>query len=440
MKFLHTADLHLGKVFHEHSLIEDQRHMMDQLAEILSGGSFAALLIAGDVYDRSIPSPEAAGLFSAFLGTVKARRPDLQVLVLPGNHDSSSRLGFGRELFAELGVHFVTRPEDAFRPVLVKSGGQDETCAFFLLPFLYPGSLSAEAGRKDDEGREAEPLRSQARLAAEAAARLEEARLKALAAGADYAALGAHLFAAGGLESESERVFLGTSERVSADLFASFDYTALGHLHRFQKAGERAWYSGSPLAYSFEEGKYEKVFLSVELEKQMPETPEAMPGGALRGTALTVEPIAVRPLRKLRSLRGSFDYFFRDEGKDPLLKEAENDYIEAVLTDPGLTENPLVLLRRRFPWILSVKQGAAFSAFNSAHPEALPGAELPGRGGERRTPVEDFEDFLREIYGGISEGTEKIAAFTELLEELEKGGVEKGEVEKGGEEKGEVEN
>jgi exonuclease SbcD len=431
MKFLHTADLHLGKVFHEHPLIEDQRYMMDRLAEILSDSSFAALLIAGDVYDRSIPSPEAAGLFSAFLGKVKARRPELEVLVLPGNHDSSSRLGFGRELFAGLGIHFVTRPEDAFTPVLVKAGGGAETCAFFLLPFLHPGSLAAEpSGGKvegQDAGEGAELLRSQARMAEEAAARLEAARREALAAGADYAVLGAHLFTAGGLESESERVFLGTAERVPAGLFASFDYTALGHLHRFQRAGERAWYSGSPLAYSFEEGKYEKVFLSVELEKQArkagAETARAPGRPPDRVTALKVEPVAMRPLRKLRSLRGSFDYFFRDEAKDPLLKEAENDYIEAVLTDPGLTENPLVLLRRRFPWLLSVKQEAAFAAIRAARPDALSGPAADTGG--RRSPVEDFEDFLLEIYGGDDpEKSEKIEAFRELLEELEKSGAE----------------
>lgn len=400
--------------------------MTDRLAEILSDTSFAALLVAGDVYDRSIPSPEAVSLFSAFLGKVKARRPDLEILVLPGNHDSSSRLGFGRELFAELGVHFVTHPEDAFTPILVKTdSGKVECCAFFLLPFLHPGSLVGElTGGKDegrDAGQDAEPLRSQVRLAEEAVARLEKARQEALAAGAGYAVLGAHLFTAGGLESESERVFLGTAERVPADLFASFDYTALGHLHRFQRAGERAWYSGSPLAYSFEEAKYEKVFLSVELER--PETTAE----TAHDTVLKAEPVSIRPLRKLRSLRGSFDYFYKDEAKDPLLKEAENDYIEAVLTDPGLTENPLVLLRRRFPWILSVKQDAAFAALRAARSDALSGPDFPAaaKSGERRSPVEDFEDFLLEIYGGEDpEKSEKIGAFKELLEELEKGEAE----------------
>jgi exonuclease SbcD len=447
MKFLHTADLHLGKVFHEHSLLEDQKYMTDRLAEILSGPSFAALLIAGDVYDRSIPPPEAVSLFSAFLGKVKARRPGLEVLILPGNHDSPLRLGFGRELFAELGVHFVTRPEDAFTPVPVtaEGGGAAERCAFFLLPFLHPGSLRSDLTGDAGEDRPGEPafhpageaLRSQARLAAEAAARLDAARQEALAGGVDYAVLGAHLFTAGGAESGSERVFLGTAERVPAALFAGFDYTALGHLHRLQQAGERAWYSGSPLAYSFEEGKYEKAFLSVELGRKA-EAPQ---------TALTVEPIAMRPLRKLWSLRGSFDYFFQDEGKDPQLKEAEAGYVEAVLTDSALTENPLVLLRRRFPWILSVKQETAFAALRTARPGAFSGAELPGteagRGersspGERRSPVEDFADFLREIYGSgdperadMSDLSDLIDDFRELAASLEAVEAE-GEREAGG--------
>jgi exonuclease SbcD len=428
MKFLHTADLHLGKVFHEHSLLADQRYMTDRLAEILSGGSVAALLIAGDVYDRSIQSPEAVSLFSAFLGKVKARQPDLEVLILPGNHDSPSRLGFGRELFAELGVHFVTQPEDAFTPILVKTGGEGtaesgtDSGAFFLLPFLYPGSLRAEMTGREDEGQAAEPLRSQVRLAGEAAARLEDARRKVLAGEADYAILGAHLFTAGSAESGSERVFLGTAERVPADLFAAFDYTALGHLHRFQQAGERAWYSGSPLAYSFEEGKYEKVFLSVELKRKPENKPDEVHIAA-PNTVLSVEPIVIRPLRKLWSLRGSFDYFFRDEAKDPLLKEAENDYIEVVLTDPGLTENPLVLLRRRFPWILSVKQETAFAALRTAGPKALSGADLPdtdSNRSERRSLVEDFKDFLREIYGDDDpEQSDKIEAFKDLVEQVQ---------------------
>jgi hypothetical protein len=138
-----------------------------------------------------------------------------------------------------------------------------------------------------------------------------------------------------------------------------------------------------------------------------------------------VEPAVIRPLRKLRTLRGSFDDLFRDEAKDPLLKEAEDDYIEAVLTDPDIKENPLVLLRRRFPWILSVKQETAFAALraSAARPDALSGAAAGT--GERRGPAEDFEDFLLEIYEGEDpEKSEKIEAFKELLEEVEKSEAE----------------
>ncbi|MDR1909167.1 MAG: exonuclease SbcCD subunit D [Spirochaetaceae bacterium] len=406
MKFLHTADLHLGKVFHEHSLLEDQRHMLRQLAEILSEPSWEALLIAGDVYDRSIPSPEAVSLFSGFLGQLKFQRPDLEILILPGNHDSAVRLGFGKELFSALGIHFVTDPNDAVKPVTV-GGGQ---CSFFLLPFLHPGSLSARltagepagAASGAASGPEGEtPLRSQAKLAAEAAARLEAARLEALAAGSRWAVLGAHLFAGGGQSSESERIFLGSAEQVDLSPFAGFDYTGLGHLHRRQQAGERAWYSGSPLAYSFGEGAQEKSFLQVELSA---------------GREAAVTPLPVRPLRKLVSLTGSFSYFYRESVGDPAVGEAEEAYLEVTLTGTDLTANPLPLLRQRFPWILSVRQNEAFAALRR---EAPPGTVISG---ERRTLADDFRDFLAGIYGEGFTDDEKTGLFRELLEEVRAGG------------------
>jgi exonuclease SbcD len=415
-RFLHTADLHLGKVFHEYPLLEDQRFMLDQLVEALTDTSYRALVIAGDVYDRSIPSPGAVDLFGGFLGNLKTRRPDLEVLILPGNHDSASRLGFGRELFSKLGIHFITEPEDADKPVIVRDKDSNTTCAFFLLPFLYPGSLRAENTASQEEDAGGDPLRSQARLAEEAAGRLEKARKAALEAGVKRTVLAAHLFAAGGAESDSERVFLGTAERVDAGLFSGFDYAALGHLHRCQKTGKNGWYSGSPLPYSFDEtensggenseGVSEKCFLSVDLDDS---------------DCVTVTPVPIRPLRKMRRLRGSFDRFFRNN--DAEVKGAENDYLEIILTDSSLVENPLPLLRQRFPWILSVRQEEALSFLRENFP-----ALSRGLNPERRSPVEDFEDFLSDIYGDpdtpgaealAAENREKIGLFRELLAEIE---------------------
>ncbi|MDR3191435.1 MAG: exonuclease subunit SbcD [Treponema sp.] len=141
IKFLHTADLHLGKVLHEQSLIEDQRHMLDNLAGLLADESYQALIVAGDVYDRSIPSTEAVELFGSFLGKIKARRPSLEILIIPGNHDSPVRLGFGRELFSGMGLRFATDPGDCGKPVILKDPETGKSCAFFLLPFLSPGSF-----------------------------------------------------------------------------------------------------------------------------------------------------------------------------------------------------------------------------------------------------------------------------------------------------------
>jgi exonuclease SbcD len=393
IKLLHTADLHLGKILHEYSLLEDQAAMLDQLGGILEDPSYGALLIAGDVYDRSIPSPEATALFGSFLEKLRSARPDLAILILPGNHDSAPRLGFGRELFARLGIHIAAYPDRAFEPVVVRQ--KEDACAFFLLPFLSPGCLSEAAS----PGADPDPVRSQGRLAELAAARLETARVKALEEGASLAVLGAHLFTLGGRESASERVFLGTAEQVDAGLFAGFDYTALGHLHRFQQPAPRVWYSGSPLAYSFDEADQEKVFLSVTLEP---------------GREPAVEAIPVKPLRRVRRLRGSFNFFFRDSAEDPAVAEAAKDYLEISLDDDGLVENPLVLLRPRFPFLLSVRQGEAFARLAAEESGLGRGTELSAA---KRSPAEDFTEFLTDIYGEAD--PDKLALFGELLLELE---------------------
>ncbi|MDR0601049.1 MAG: exonuclease subunit SbcD [Treponema sp.] len=380
IKFLHTADLHLGKVFHEQSLIEDQEYMLAGLAEILRDESYAALVMAGDVYDRSVPSPEAVELFGSFLVKLKRLRPGIEILVIPGNHDSPVRLGFGRELFAGLGIHLAAAPQDAERPVVVSGGG--ESCAFFLLPFS-----------------------SQARFAAAAATRLEEARRLCAASGTAYSVVAAHLFAAGGSEAGSERMFLGDAERIDMGLFAGFDYAALGHLHRFQRAGKNGWYSGSPLAYSFGEAGNEKYFLSVTL------------GGAAAGTGekVRVEPIPVRPLRRLVRLRGPFKRFLTPSPDDGELMDVKNDYLEITLDERRFAENALALLRKNFPFLLSINQEEAFAVLEKTL--RVPGTAFQGG---RKDLAGNFEDFLRFLYGGVD--SSKAALFREL--EREPGGEE----------------
>jgi exonuclease SbcD len=408
IKFLHTADLHLGKVLHEQSLAEEQRRMLDDLAGFLADESYQALVIAGDVYDRSIPSTEAVELFSAFLGKLKARRPSLEILVIPGNHDSPVRLGFGREIFAGLGLRFAADPGDCGKPVVLKDPENGKSCAFFLLPFLSPGSFRPGPAEKPGEtvpGGEEGPAgswASQARLAAEAAGRLEEARLRYKAEGVSRFVLVAHLFAAGGREAGSERIFLGNAELADIGLFSGFDYAALGHLHRMQQAGKNGWYSGSPLAYSFGEAGSEKYFLSVELDTAAGNLPPL------------IKPIPVAPLRKLCRISGPFERFFHPSPEDMELAAAGEDYLEISLTGRGLVENALAILRKNFPRLLSIRQDAALSGLLAGHGGSGSPAEKPG---ERRDTAEDFKEFLTGLYGEADGG--ELALFRELLAELE---------------------
>ncbi|MDR0402260.1 MAG: exonuclease SbcCD subunit D [Treponema sp.] len=426
IKILHTADLHLGKSFHEYSLIEDQAYMLNGLSALLADPSYDALVVSGDVFDRSIPSPEAVELFSGFLGTLKKSRPNLEILIIPGNHDSPARLAYGKELFAGLGVHIAGAAETAFDPVMIRAGADGaEICACFLLPFLYPGSLvpaaegadSSEAGANggaadgsaanDDAAAAADrggARRGQAALAEEAARRLEDARKKALAKGASSSMLAAHLFCSGGKGSDSERSFLGQAEQVDPGLFAGFDYVALGHLHRPQKAGKNAWYSGSPLAYSFDEADHQKCFLSVEITGNpghAGENPSTEDSRRLRVTTLPS-----LPLRPLRRLSGPFERFLKDQ--DTALKEAEQCFLEITLSGGTLTENALPILRQRFPHLLSLRQDEARAAMTADEPRRKTG---------NRNALDDFREFLEEIYGGADDG--KLRCFAEILEDLE---------------------
>jgi exonuclease SbcD len=412
IKLLHAADLHLGKIFHDQSLGEDQAAMLEDLSCLLEDESYTALVIAGDVYDRSIPSPDAVDLFSSFLGRIKAKRPSLEIIVIPGNHDSASRLGFGRELFARLGIRLGVSAEDCDKPVIVKSG--DERCAFFLLPFLTPGALS----EKNPAGEGMMPIRSQSALAEEAARRMEKARKEFSVPGCSYSVLAAHLFASGGAETGSERVFLGAAELVNINHFKGFDYIALGHLHRCQSAngniaGGNAWYSGSPLAYSFAEAGQEKFFLSVELGE----------GGT------KTEKIPIKPRRKVTSLSGPFARFScgvsQDSGSeksdvpgDGELIAAADDYLEIRLTDRGITENARDILRRRFPHLLSLRQDEALSHLSQAVRAPVQSDEKR-EDGERRNVSSDFRDFLFCLYGNEMDISAELELFNSLLAEME---------------------
>ena len=387
--------------------------MLDQLIEELGRLSYDALIIAGDVYDRTIPPAEAVELFSSFLIRIRNELPCLAVFIVPGNHDSAQRLSFANKILGEQQIHIRGNAEESFTPIILEKGGN--RLAFFLLPFLLPGNLQS-AGRRDVKtpdprtGNNQEPeldlfglpgetetpqetiLSTQADLAREASRRFDE-----LLAQPEYrslpAVLVAHLFMTGGEESASERVFIGSAERVPSSLFSGFSYVALGHLHKKQRVHDRIWYSGSPLAYAFDEAETGKYFLRVELDT------------ASAGTPVTVTPIPVRPARPVVRLSGAFDDFYHGSSFD----HHATSYLEITLTDAAIIANPMNLLRPKFPFLLSIRQGMPLQK-KSGSGEPAPDT------GKGRDPLDDFCLFQEQLYGTVD--PQKKALFSQLLEGL----------------------
>ena len=436
MLLVHAADLHLGKTLHEREFIEEQEEMLGALVDLLASRRPAALLLAGDIYDRAIPSPAAMGLLDRFLSRAVEAAPGTAIVIIPGNHDSASRLAFGSGLFRKAGVHLRSLTSESLVPLFIESRrpeGKAERCAIWALPYLGgaadlgQGSLGGEAGEgtsADAEGAtDAAPAGSG--LFARAIGRI--LRAGGLPVGPDsepetdsYNVLLAHCFARGGLPSESERVFVGAAEEVDAALFDGFDYAALGHLHRAQAAGKKGWYSGSPLAYSFGEairvgpgGIVEteaaaRGFLLVELQR----------GGC------RVELLPHRPGRRLVRIEASFAELLSPGA----FSEYRGDYVELCLSDELPVLDPSERLRSVFPKLLSIRQWAfELRLSGSAALSGETGApategEAAGLSGDDRDPedpgrlVEEFAAFHAEMRGsGPDEATALL--FSSLVEE-----------------------
>lgn len=393
---IHTADLHLGKTLHGRDISPDQALMLEALSAAAAENRADALVIAGDLYDRSIPPPETVRLFDGFLMELFRRSPATTVILIPGNHDSAARLSFGAGLFERAGFHIRTGAEDCVRSIPLTKAG--ETLRFWVLPFLAAGSFR-DAFESSDAS-----TRSQSELFAEAVS-----RIRAVMDPAEVNILVAHCFAAGSAPSESERGFVGMAEEVDPALFAGFDYVALGHLHRPQNLGAsgRIRYPGSPLAYGFGEAGQEKGFTLVRLE----------------GKSLNAAMIPFAPLHPMRSMRGLYS-----ELADParLAADAEagdEDYIEIILEDSEPVLNPMDSLRRKYPNLLSLRQDifekGIWSSIGQYSPEGgLAEASSTAALDPVRAVLADFSVFYREMRSAEpAEAVTKL--FGDLLGEVE---------------------
>ena len=312
MKFFHLSDLHLGRRMYEFFLMEDQTYILDEILRLTDKESPDAVLLAGDIYDRAVPSAEAVELFDRFLCALAERR--VPVLAISGNHDSPERIAFGAHLMAPSGVFLSPVYGGTVEPVTLSDAFGE--VRFYLLPFVKPSNVRrfyADAG--------IESYTDAVRCAVEHMEVDTSVRNVLIT----------HQFVTGAVRSESEDITVGGTDNVDAAVFDAFDYTALGHLHSAQKIGrETLRYSGTPLQYSFSEQGQKSVTV-VELREKGNVTVSALP---------------LAPLRALREICGSYSELTLREN---YAGTNTGDYIHAVLTDENDVPNALARLRSIYP-------------------------------------------------------------------------------------------
>jgi exonuclease SbcD len=381
VRLLHTSDWHLGRSFHRVSLLGAQEAFVEHLLATVREEKVDAVVVAGDVYDRAVPSLAAVRVFDEALHRLAAL--GVPVVMISGNHDSPLRLGVGAGLIEGAGIHLRTDPAGCGTPVVLADRYGE--VAFYGVPYLEPALVREEFGVEAGGGH-----------AAVLGAAMD--RVRADLAGGGRAAAGtrtrsvvlAHAVVTGGEACESERdVSVGGVAGVPGGVFEGVDYVALGHLHGCQVMGERLRYSGSPLAYSFSEAGHEKSMWLVDLD------------GRGRVRAERVPCPVPRPLARIR---GRLDALLAD----PALDRHENAWVEATLTDPARPDEPMARLARRFPHVLSL-------LFD---PEVTPGV-APATYGERlagRSDHQIAEDFVAHVRRGVGPDERERAWLREALE------------------------
>ena len=374
MKFLHLADLHLGKRVNGFSMLEDQAHILRQILAILDDEQPDGVLIAGDVYDKSVPSVEAVGLLDGFLTELRAR--GVPVLLISGNHDSPERLAFGGRVMDSCGIHISPVYDGALAPVTLHDAFGP--VHVWLLPFVKPAHVRRWFPDADIE--------SYTDAVAEAVAHMD----------IDTAArnvLVTHQFVTGGTRSGSEELSVGGTDNVDSGIFAPFDYVALGHLHGAQHIGrETIRYAGSPLKYSFSEARQHKSVTVVTLGEK---------------GDVQVCTVALTPLRELREIRGSYDELTARSFYEHTTYRS--DYLHLILTDEQDVFDAMSRLRTIYPYLMTLD-------YDNARTRAAGGMSVPAET-ERRTPLELFEAlYQRQNHQPMSEVQR--AYIAQLMEQI----------------------
>lgn len=375
MKFLHLSDLHIGKRVNEFSMLDDQAHILACILNIADREKPDAVIIAGDVYDKSVPSGEAVQLFDDFLCSL-ARR-SFKTFVISGNHDSPERLAFASRLIEGCGVYISPVYDGHIEPVSVEDG--QGITDFYMLPFIKP----AHVRRAFPE----EQISSYTDAVATAiqALNIDKSRRNVLIT---------HQFVTGASRSESEEISVGGSDNVEASVFEGFDYVALGHIHGPQNIGSpRIRYCGTPLKYSFSECGHEKSVTVVTLDgKSEPE----------------IKTLPLVPKRDMREIRGSY---MELTARSFYEGTATDDYLHITLTDEEDIPDVIGKLRVIYPNIMKL-------SYDNRRSRAA--GELSVESTQRKSPFELFAA-LYEQQNGQPMSPQQAEYSAALMEEIWEG-------------------
>jgi len=375
MRFIHTSDWHLGRIFHGMHLTDDQAYILEDFIKLVGYSKPDVVLIAGDIYDRAAPPAEAVNLLDDVLSRILLDCR-VQVVLIAGNHDSPERVGFGARLLSRQGLHIAGVLDKNITPVEIYDA--DGPVYIYPLPYADPPVVREKLLAKDVRDHN------------EAMAYIINQLKSGMPSGARSILVG-HSFVAGGEVSESERpLSIEGSGLVDPEHFFAFHYSALGHLHRPQCAGrENIRYSGSLMKYSFSEAGHRKSMTLVEMD---------------RLGKTTVDEVSLTPRRDVRCLEG----LLNDILAGPRSGESRDDYLKVTLTDSGAILDAMSKLRSVYPNVLHIER-----------PFLAADLELRGPGGDHRglSEISLFSSFIEQVTG-TALSAEQLRVFSDTVENL----------------------
>ena len=385
MRFIHLSDLHIGKRVNDFPMIEDQRYILGQITDIIKEEKPDAVLIAGDVYDKPTPSAEAVQLFDDFISGLADM--DLELFIISGNHDSAERLSFGSRIMDKRGIHFAGGYDG--KTHMFSLDDEFGKVNFYMLPFLKPIHVRTVIEAEAAEGEEIPEIKSFTDAVGYAVKRMNVNE-------SERNVLICHQFVTGAERCESEEITIGGLDNVDKEVFAPFDYTALGHLHGPQvTSAARIRYCGSPLKYSFSETDQDKSVTVIEFGEKK----DGVCRVHMRTPFLT-------PMRDMRVLRGSF-YELTD--KDYYKDIDTNDYFRVILTDEEDILGAMSDLRAIYPNIMRLDYDNARTKAASFMPDVY--------GNDGRSPLEIFGS-LYESQNGVPMNEEQTGIVSGLIEKI----------------------